>query len=210
MLIHKRISEYYTSKVKEFGCTPFGVDWTCVATQEMRFVQLLKLCDFSSPLTINDLGCGYGALAGFLDRWHGACKVDYLGVDLSEEMVRRARQLWRGADRVRFTIGCRSPRMADYSLASGIFNVRLEEPDDCWSSFIRSTLNDLAATSNRGFAVNFIDRPPSGAWVPQGLYTTSPEPWIEYCSEHIGADVELVKDYGMREFTLLARHRPRL
>ena len=210
MLIHKRISEYYTSKVKEFGCTPFGVDWTCVATQEMRFVQLLKLCDFSSPCTINDLGCGYGALAGFLGRWHGACPVDYLGIDLSEEMVRRARQQWRGADRVRFTIGCRSPRVADYSLASGIFNVRLEEPEDRWNSFVRSTLGDLAATSSRGFAVNFIDRPPSGAWVPPGLYTTSPEPWIEYCSEHVGADVELVKDYGMREFTLLIRPRPRL
>lgn len=207
MLIHRRISEYYTGKVKEFGCTPFGVDWTCVATQEMRFVQLLRLCDFSSPLTINDLGCGYGALAGFLARWHGACQVDYLGIDLSKEMVRRARQLWRGADRVRFTVGFRSPRTADYSVTSGIFNVRLEESDDCWNSFVRSTLHDLAATSRRGFAVNFIDRPPGGASGPPGLYTTSPEPWIEYCIDHIGADVELVKDYGMREFTLLARHR---
>ena len=76
------------------------VDWTCVATQEMRFVQLLKLCDFGLPFTINDLGCGYGALASFLDWWHGASGVDYLGIDLSREMVRRARQQWRGIDRV--------------------------------------------------------------------------------------------------------------
>lgn len=207
MLVHERISEYYTGKVKEFGCTPLGVDWTCVATQEMRFVQLLKLCDFGLPFTINDLGCGYGALAGFLNWWHGASGVDYLGIDLSREMVRRARQQWRGIDRVRFTIGCRSPRAADYSVASGIFNVRLEDPNDRWNAFIRSTLHGLAATSNRGFAVNFVNQPPTGAWIPPGLYTTPPEPWIEYCSKHIGAEVELVKDYGMREFTLLVRPR---
>jgi hypothetical protein len=28
----------------------------------MRFVQLLKLRDFMSPFSLNDLGCGYGAL----------------------------------------------------------------------------------------------------------------------------------------------------
>ncbi len=148
----------------------------------MRFVQLLKLCDFSAPFTMNDLGCGYGALAAFLRRRHGACAVDYLGIDLSKEMVRRARRQWRGVERVRFVAGDRSPRMADYSVASGIFNVRLGESDDGWQSFVRATLHQLALTSSRGFAVNFVDPPLCGGWVAPGLYTTSPEPWVEYLS----------------------------
>src|SRR5580693_3571806 len=88
-VVHARTAEYYTQKVKAFGCTPFGVDWTCQPTQEMRFVQLLKLCDFSAPFSINDLGCGYGALVAFLYRRHAGCAIDYLGIDLSGEMVRR-------------------------------------------------------------------------------------------------------------------------
>lgn len=207
MLVHQNIAAYYTGKVKEFGCTPFGVDWSCVATQEMRFVQLLKLCDFSSPFTLNDLGCGYGALVEFLHRRYGACAVDYMGVDLSKEMVRRAQKRWRSTDRVRFIEGCCGPRTADYSVASGIFNVQLTVSDDCWCAFIKATLSGLAKTSSRGFAVNFIDRALHGRRATPGLYNTPPEPWIEYCVEHIGADVEVISGYGMPEFSLLIRHR---
>jgi hypothetical protein len=48
-------------KIRKFGATPLGVDWTCVSTQQLPFVQLLKLCD-TSPASLNDLGCGYGAI----------------------------------------------------------------------------------------------------------------------------------------------------
>ena len=61
--VHTGISDYYTAKIRKFGATPLGVDWTCLPTQELRFVQLLKVCDFTSPLSLNDLGCGYGAKA---------------------------------------------------------------------------------------------------------------------------------------------------
>ena len=60
--VHAGISDYYTGKIKKFGATPLGMDWTCVPTQQVRFIQLLKLCDFTAPFSLNDLGCGYGAL----------------------------------------------------------------------------------------------------------------------------------------------------
>lgn len=110
-----------------------------------------------------------------------------------------------GRRAVRFVAGDRSPRMADYSVASGIFNVRLGELDDGWQSFVRATLHQLALTSSRGFAVNFVDPPLCGGWVAPGLYTTSPEPWVEDRRDHIGADVAVITGYGMREFSLLAR-----
>lgn len=200
--IHRTIEEYYTGKVRQFGCTPFGVDWTCTATQEMRFVQLLKLCDFRAPFTVNDLGCGYGALAGFLRRRDGTCAIDYLGIDLSTEMVRRARAQWRGVDGIRFVKGSASPRVADYSVASGIFNVRLATPVDAWEAFVRETLRQMAATSRRGFAVNLVNSLPR-----DGLYTTSPDPWVQYCDTELGADAKVLEGYGMHEFSLLVRPR---
>ncbi|HUB47248.1 MAG TPA: class I SAM-dependent methyltransferase [Acetobacteraceae bacterium] len=206
--VHARIAEYYTQKVKAFGSTPLGVDWTCQPTQEMRFVQLLKLCDFSAPFSINDLGCGYGALAAFMHRRHGACAVDYLGIDLSGEMVRRARRRYRMHGGTRFATGSASPRAADYSVASGIFNVQLDVSAADWDAFITTTLQHLAATSQRGFAVNFVAAPPDGQRVKQGLYTTPPGRWVEYCANQIGADVQLIDGYGMHEFSLLVRRRP--
>ena len=42
--VHAEIDGYYTAKVTRHGATPLGVDWSCVPTQQLRFLQLLKLC----------------------------------------------------------------------------------------------------------------------------------------------------------------------
>ena len=204
---HRITAAYYTKKAEEFGATPFGVDWTCVATQEMRFVQLLRLCDFRASFALNDVGCGYGALLDFLDRAHGDCAVGYLGVDISDAMVRLACERFAGRQCARFITGHESPRIADYSVASGIFNVRLNQPLDAWESTIAATLDQMAITSRRGFAVNFIAAPPAGKPVQPGLYATTPERWAHYCGQHGAADIELVQGYGLSEFTLLVRPR---
>jgi hypothetical protein len=87
------VRDYYTSKVARHGPTPAGVDWPCARTQELRFAQLLRLCDFSAPFALNDLGCGYGALLAFLGRCHRGKQENYLGMDLSELMIRHASPL---------------------------------------------------------------------------------------------------------------------
>src|SRR5882724_9353149 len=84
--IYSGIAAYYSAKANKFGPTPLGVDWTCQATQEMRFVQLLKLCDFTSAFSLNDLGWStdggvrtrpyhptYGGLCPC--QWHLQCRT---------------------------------------------------------------------------------------------------------------------------------------
>jgi SAM-dependent methyltransferase len=193
--------------VEKFGATPFGVDWTCVPTQELRFVQLLKLCDFTSPLSLNDLGCGYGALISYLDRRHADCSVDYLGIDLSQAMLRRARRLWRNRANVSFAQGHIGPRIADYSVASGIFNVQQDQPHAVWEAFVAATLDELHRTSRRGFSVNFMKTPPRGATARAGVYAAEPERWTSHCTDALGARTQIIQDYGLREFTLIVRPR---
>ncbi|MET4038358.1 SAM-dependent methyltransferase [Bradyrhizobium sp. RT6a] len=204
--IYSGIAAYYSASAKKFGPTPLGVDWTCQATQEMRFVQLLKLCDFSSAFSLNDLGCGYGALVSYLGRRHLHPPIDYLGIDVSASMVRQARQLWDGRARVTFVHGHIVPRTADYALASGIFNVELGQPREEWEKFIRESLDNLHETSRRGFAVNFMKRL-GGIPGREGLYYAEPAEWARYCANRFGAATELCEDYGMREFTLIVRKR---
>ena len=114
--VYRTIEAYYSSAVAKHGATPRGVDWTCVATQELRFVQLVKICDFATPFSLNDAGCGYGALLAYLSRRHPAAVIDYLGTDLSPAMIRHAKRRWRRPG-VRFVVAGASPRLADYSLA---------------------------------------------------------------------------------------------
>jgi SAM-dependent methyltransferase len=202
--IYSEIAAYYSAKVKRFGATPLGVDWTCQATQEMRFVQLLELCDFTAAFSLNDLGCGYGALIAYLDRRHPSCSIDYLGIDVSASMVRQARRLWRSRSMVAFARGHAIPRTSDYAIASGIFNVEQDRSRLEWENFITTSLDDLYQTSRRGFAVNFMKKP-AGASGRHGLYYTDAARWARYCAGRFGAATEVREDYGMREITLIVR-----
>jgi SAM-dependent methyltransferase len=204
--VYAGIEEYYSARVTKYGATPPGVDWICVPTQELRFVQLLKLCDFSKPFSLNDLGCGYGALLAYLAKRHARATIDYLGVDLSPAMIRCARRVWRKHKQAKFALANEEGlRIADYSLASGIFNVMLDQPLNLWGQLIAKTLSQLHATSRFGFAVNFMTIPAPGEATRPGLYRISPEPWITFCEQQFGARAELLTGYGLREFTLLVR-----
>lgn len=207
--VRARIEAYYADKISRHGAGPRGVDWTCTATQELRFVQLLKLCDFSRPFLLNDVGCGYGALVGFVARRHPEADIDYLGIDLSPAMISRARRRHRDAQGCRFVVGNEIPRIADYAVASGVMNVMLDHPRALWEEFIADTLRRMHASSRRGFAVNFMAEKPDGT-ATEGLYRTDPSRWTLFCQQTLGCAVEIVDGYGMREFTLLVRpdHEP--
>jgi len=206
------VDAYYSQQVARHGATPLGVDWSCQATQALRFVQLLKVCDFSSPLTLNDVGCGYGALVPFLAARHPGCEIDYLGVDLSRAMISRARRRFGGM-RHRFMVGAKIPRIADYSVASGIMNVNVGYARRTWEGFVATMLRRLHETSRCGFSVNFMLAPhdadpdddvedDAGA---TRLYRTVPEVWRRFCEREFGCAVEVIGNYGMKEFTLLVR-----
>src|SRR5580704_17023731 len=126
--VYRTIERYYTAKIRRYGATPPGVDWSCGTNQELRFAQLLKLCDFSEAFSLNDLGCGYGALLSYLEKSHAEATIDYLGIDLSAAMTCHAERLWTNRARIAFLVGTANPRIADYSIASGIFNVKLDQP----------------------------------------------------------------------------------
>ncbi len=196
------IDDYYTKKILAYGATPSGVDWDCLATQEMRFVQLLRICDFSKPCSLNDLGCGYGALLALLHKRHRTASIDYLGIDVSDRMVSTAKRRWARTTNANFILGREAPRIADYSVASGIFNVKLDQPQDIWTEVIKRTLSHLLAVSRVAFSVNFLARlPPKSNCAPE-LYCADPEWWIEYCRQSLKVKVELLDNYGMKEFTL--------
>ncbi|MDI1338900.1 class I SAM-dependent methyltransferase [Polaromonas sp.] len=199
------VERYYTQKVRTHGATALGVDWTCQPTQELRFVQLLKVCDFAHPFSLNDVGCGYGALLAFLARRHSGAQVDYLGTELSQAMVDHARPSRHPSIRSQFLVTGDIPRIADYSVASGIFNVKLKQPAALWTLFVQQMLAAMHEASRVGFAVNFLAPLKQGMQDIPELYRPSPEVWVRYCTHQFNAKVELACNYGMCEFTLIVR-----
>lgn len=167
-------------------------------------MQLLRLFE-GAPRSLNDVGCGWGALVPFLARRFRNARIDYLGSDVSADMVAQAQALWGHRRGVAFAVGGAGVRNADHAVASGIFNVRLGEPLPAWEAFVAHTLAELHRTTRRGFAVNFLRTLPAGVEATPQLYRTEPERWAAFCRKALGREVVVLADYGMREFTLLAR-----
>lgn len=201
-----RVAAYYSATLARHGATPAGVDWESAAFQQIRFAALLKIVDVTRPFSLNDLGCGYGALLGYLRDRVTVPDVDYLGVDVSEEMIRAALHVWGTTPGAAFAVGAECPRRAVYSVASGIFNVRTGLRPAIWDRYVTRVLGGLYRASRVGFAVNFRAHSMPGLSSP-GLYETEPEPWARFCEEDFGSSVEVVADYGLREFTLLVRRK---
>ena len=198
------VAEYYTQKLHSHGATPAGADWASAMGQDLRFALLLRLCDFSAPFSLNDVGCGYGALLDYLQRHHPGSGIDYLGVDISAAMVACAARRWRDRTGTRFVEGGKAPRIADYAVASGIFNVVPPGAAAGWTEMVAGTLSEMHATARYGFAANFMRAAPGTSDRP-GLYRTQPGPWIAYCEGTMDAAVTLVETHALGEFTLLVR-----
>ena len=83
-----KVAAYYSSKLAKYGETPRGVDWNGEESQTLRFEQLCKVMNTLGHFSVNDLGCGYGALYDFLT--HRYESIIYSGIDISEGMVHAA------------------------------------------------------------------------------------------------------------------------
>jgi SAM-dependent methyltransferase len=201
--IESRVRQYYEQKLSVHGATPAGVDWNSRESQELRFRQLARLVEEAPAASVLDYGCGYGALAAWL-RAHGH-EGEYLGFDVSPAMVAAAERLPVATQHCRFTTDRSTLTPADYAVASGIFNVKLETPDDEWREYIRRTIDDLAALGSRGFAFNALTLHSDPARRRPDLYYADPCEWFEHCRRTYSRHVALLHDYPLYEFTLLVR-----
>ena len=197
------VAEYYTAKLAEHGETPRGVDWNGVESQILRFTQLCKLIRNRDSFSINDLGCGYGALYDFLSQEYAT--FSYFGIDVSLDMVRAGEKRYATRGNAKFIHSHKPGKVADYGVASGIFNVRLDKSDSEWWSYFETTLDDLNSTSNLGFAFNCLTSYSDKEKMHDYLYYADPCRVFDHCKKRFSRDVALLHDYGLYEFVILVR-----
>lgn len=197
------VGQYYTEKLTRYGASAQGVDWNGAESQRLRFDQLLRVCEDRQECSLNDIGCGYGALFDHLAALGRQC--DYLGVDISPAMIAKAEELHRGRPGCRFLGGERADRIADYAVASGIFNVKLSAPREAWRQHVLRALEAIDAGSRRGFAFNCLTRYSDAALMQDYLFYADPCELFDFCKTRFSRNVALLHDYGLYEFTLVVR-----
>lgn len=198
------VATYYAAKLAEHGDTPRGVDWNGEESQTNRFEQLCKVIDpKKGNFSLNDLGCGYGALLGYLQDKFSS--TTYLGVDISPEMIRVASQRNAVTPDARFLAAAEPDQVADYGVASGIFNVRLGRTDTEWFEYLQATLDILDRTSTLGFAFNCLTSYSDEDKKRDYLYYADPCRLFDLCKHRYSRQVALLHDYRLYEFTILIR-----
>jgi SAM-dependent methyltransferase len=201
--ILERVGAYYESKLAAHGATPRGVDWNSPESQRLRFQQLLGICEERSGISINDFGCGYGALVDFMAEQGYA--FSYTGYDIAEPMLAAARARHAGRERCRFVASTEQLEVADYTLASGIFNVKLAFDDAAWERYLHETLERLDRLSRKGMAFNCLTRHSDPERMRGDLYYADPAALFEHCRGRFSRRVALLHDYPLFEFTVLVR-----
>ena len=196
------VKRYYDGKIKLHGATAQGVDWNSAESQRLRFSQLMKVCRAADGFSINDYGCGYGALLDFLIEERGA--FSYCGFDLSPRMIAAARKLHAETGAM-FVADESKLKPADYTVASGIFNVRLQTKTVEWEDYVLATLDAFDRLSARGFAFNLLTRYADAEFMRPDLYYADPLFFFDYCKTKYSRFVSVIHDYPLYEFTVLVR-----
>ncbi len=200
------VAEYYADKLAQYGETAQGVDWNGEGSQLLRFEQLCKIVDASKSFSINDLGCGYGALYDFLTAKYES--FSYLGVDVSVDMIQAANKRFKDKSNIRFITSSKPDEIADYSIASGVFNVRMGRSDSEWRSYFKAILSELDANSRLGFAFNCLTSYSDENKIRDYLYYANPGDVFDLCKRRFSKNVALLHDYDLYEFTVLVRKLP--
>ena len=94
-------------------------------------------------------------------------------------------------------------RAADYTIASGIFNVKLDVGEERWVAYVLDTLDRMRELSTRGFGFNMLTRHCDRPLMRPDLYYADPGFYLSHCLNRFSRRVMLLHDYPLYEFTVL-------
>jgi SAM-dependent methyltransferase len=200
------IIDFYSNHLKDFGDSSKGVGWKNELAQNIRFEQLVKVFKRRENFSINDFGCGTGQFYNFLLS-NGFRGILYNGYDILGEMIETAEVKLKDAEQAKF-FKIESPSeliTADYSVASGVFNVKYKATNKQWLSYILSVLEELNKKSRYGFSFNLLTSYSDKEYMQSYLYYADPIFIFDYCKKNFSKNVALLHDYDLYDFTMIIK-----
>ena len=187
------VPRYFKGLINSYGDDIMSLDWGSETTQRLRF-QLLTEIDALTSASILDVGCGRGDLLDFLIEQ--GFKGQYLGIDLTPEMVQLARVRHPNANfRVTDILLEDLKQKFDFVLASGIFYLRYKDN----KVFFLRIVKQMYSLAKKGIAFNMLSSYTSNK--KKDEYYFEPE-WVFSQCKTFTHRVVLRHDYKENDFTL--------
>lgn len=198
------VSLAYSYRVNQCGPVANGVFWKDQDGQMLRYELLLQAImeeDLNGPISVNDLGCGYGALFDLLADQPMMQDGRYYGYDISPKMIEKAKV--RHVDsRATFIESPVATETADYSFVSGTYNMNFGARRDIWGEYVKTSLLRLWEKTAKVMAFNMLD-----AASPErllDLYYADRNEFVEFAMS-LSPEVEIIDDYPLDEFTIYVK-----
>lgn len=203
-MIKGKAIHYYNELLEKHGSSSMGLGWKSVNQQLLRFQ---KLIDFipNEKMSINDLGCGFGDLYSFL-KTMGYNDYLYRGYDITPKMISISEKNWNEKN-AKFSLIQSSKELvkADFTVASGIFNGKMDVEEESWVEYILNTLNDMNRNSSQGFSFNILTSYSDKECMRKDLFYGDPSFFFNYCKINFSKYVTLLHDYDLYEFTIVVK-----
>lgn len=190
----EHIIQYYSGLLKKHGDDAKALDWGSRASQEVRFSVLTQIGNLNG-FSVLDVGCGLADLYAFME--HRGINIDYMGCDITPQMIERARKRFPEL-RLEVLDILAEPEPTerfDFVLASGIFYLRWENP----LAYLEAMVSRMFKLCRRGMAFNTLSTE-----APQrepAEFHAEPIQVLEACMG-ITRNVVLRHDYLPNDFTV--------
>lgn len=201
--ILSQVNQYYTDKIIKNGATPQGVDWNSVESQELRFEVLSNVITTNDSFSILDYGCGFGSMYDYFSKKYS--NFHFTGLDISQEMINEAIKRNINNKQSNWVTRISDKDVFDFIIASGIFNVRLDNSSEDWLKYILNTIETLNAHSKKGFSFNMLTKYSDKEYMKDYLYYADPLFLFDYCKTNFSRNVAILHDYNLYEFTIIVR-----
>lgn len=203
----EKVAALYDGNFKDTGLKSTSVGWPTPESHELRFDKLTSVInDSETYFSINDFGCGYGALLQYLINNRNFKVSEFNGYDISKEMLKGARRNLNSYNlQVNLYNDERIFTKADYTFVSGTYNVKCNESDESWKAYIHGSLENINAVSEKGFAFNLLSKYVD--WEKDHLFYGDPLYWFDHCKKYYSKHVSLLHDYPLFEWTIIVKKK---
>ena len=191
----EKLINFYKKNIEEHENSVGALAWGSRDSQEKRFEVFSKLLSLNNS-SILDVGCGLGDLNTYLLKSN--IKSNYTGLDITDDMIPIAKE---NHPESTFLVGDirelePSDFNVDYVLASGIFNLTIEDHEQ----FIWDSIEKMYAIANKAVAFNIMSEH-APVKNPDNYYA-SPVEYLDKCMK-INKYSLLDHSYMIHDFTII-------
>lgn len=196
------IAQGYGMQFAEKGSTHEAVLWANEADQHKRFDALLSplLADMGTHrVHVNDLGCGYGAFFTYLANHPTLPCERFYGYDICPAFIDAAKRSISDP-RAQFYQSHQALFEADYSFASGTFNLMGPQPENDWRALVKDSLRLLFKSTKTAMSFNLLDK--NLEHKEEWLFYADPDEFHHFCRADLSAQTRLSPNPDLKGFTL--------